>query len=119
MDDILIHIPDKIVADDIKSYLTNKSETHLFSNIYKGKTYISPNRMIDYTDRQTIELYNGSFNMGYYFRVVYSVVKNKYIYYKNNTGEILEEYFSSENWLHFHSYVFKDLLDIFIWFNEK
>ena len=40
MEDILQHIPDTIVVDDIRNFDSKK--THLFSNIYNGRTFINP-----------------------------------------------------------------------------
>jgi hypothetical protein len=38
MDAFLVQLPDKIVADDIINYLTKKTDKHLFSDIYRGRT---------------------------------------------------------------------------------
>lgn len=120
IDDILNRLPDKIVADDIKNYLDEKTKTHLFSDIYKGRTSLSPNRMIQYlsnTDR--VVLYGGGWGMGNYIEVYYSTKEKKYIYYNTSgaVGQGTHADFESEDWTEFYTYVRKDLLDTFISFN--
>ena len=67
MEDILIHIPDKIVVDDIKNYLDKKTDKHFFSDIYNGKTFLSPNYLIKYySNKDIINLYEGGLGMGNY-----------------------------------------------------
>ena len=119
MEDILIHIPDKIVVDDIKNYLDKKTDKHLFSDIYNGKTSLSPNYLIKYySNKDIINLYEGGLGMGNYISIAYSIKENIYIYYTINTNENPVENYKSDNWFEFQSYVRKELLDIFIRFNS-
>ena len=120
IEDILNHLPDKIVADDIKNYLDNITETHLFSDIYKGRTSLYPNRLIHYlSNADSVVLYVGGWGMGNYIEVHYSTKEKKYRYYCTNDTVDKETYvnFESEDWTEFYTYVRKDLLDTFIWFN--
>jgi hypothetical protein len=52
----------------------------------------------------------------YGIEVHYSIKEKKYIYYNISDGDIYEK-FKSEDWIEFHTYVRKDLLDMFIHFN--
>ena len=120
MEDCLIHLPDKIVADDIKNFLHEKTDKHLFSDIYKGRTSLSPNFMIkygnaDYSD--VIYLYEGGLGMGNYHSVVYSIKQQNYIYYTINANEKPHEIFKCENWKEFYTHVRKELIDMFVLFN--
>jgi hypothetical protein len=125
IDDFLIILPDKIVADDIKNFLTKNTNTHFFSNIYEGKTLLNPTPFIKhFSNSETIYLYEGSLGSGNYIRVVYSIKEKKYIYYtinekkyvyyKINQDQLEREDFKSDNWLEFHSYVCKKILEYFI-----
>lgn len=117
MDAFLVQLPDKIVADDIINYLTKKTDKHLFSDIYRGRTALRPNDFIEYGYKDIIHLYEGGLGMGNYIRVSYSVKENKYIYYTMNANEEPREAFTSDNWSEFHSHVRIKLLDLFVWFN--
>lgn len=120
MESFLNLLPDKIVADDIKNYLNEKTKTHLFSDIYEGRTTLSPNRMIQhFSNADRVVLYGGGWGMGNYIEVHYSIKEKKYIYYftSDTVGEGTRAEFKSENWIEFHTYVRKDLLDTFIHFN--
>ena len=79
----LIHLSDEIVADDIRNFVSKKTNTHLFSNIYEGKTFINP-RGFDLYDLKyntdLIYLYEGGFGMGHYCSITYSIKQKKYIY---------------------------------------
>ena len=120
MEDFLIHLPDKIVADDISNFLLKKTNKHFFSDIYEGRTLLTPNDIMQYnSNSDVIYLYEGGAGFGNYLRVSYSIKENKYIYYTINQGETPQENFKSENWTEFHTYVRKHLLDIFIWFNKS
>ena len=117
IEDILNRLPDKIVADDIKNYLDNITETHLFSDIYKGRTSLYPNSLIKYLpNADRVLLYGGGWGMGNYIEVHYSTKEKKYMYYCIS-GEETHVNFESEDWTEFYTYVRKDLLDTFIWFN--
>lgn len=119
MEEALIHIPDKFVADDIRNFLTKKTDTHLFSNIYEGKTFINPYNFDFYRNSDSIKLYEGGFGMGYYCELAYSIEQKKYIYYIfDHECEKLREGYKSENWEEIHDHVWKELLDIFISFNN-
>ncbi len=116
----LNRLPDRIVADDIKNYLDKKTETHLFSNIYKGRTILSPNLMIEnFSNADSVALYGGGWGMGNYIEVRYSIKEKKYMYYYTSgaIGEGTHADFESEDWTEFYTYVRKDLLDTFIHFN--
>lgn len=120
IDEVLIKLPNKIVAEDIKNFLTKKKNKHLFSDIYNERTLINPNSFIKYTSNlDIISLYEGGTGLGTYLRVVYSIKENKYIFYTINQFEDPVENFKSENWLEFYLYVCKKLFDIFIWFNKE
>jgi len=121
MEDILNRLPDKIVADDIKNYLDKKTETHLFSDICKGRTlYPYEAYWIEYaSNADRVVLYGGGFGMGNYVVVHYSIKEKKYMYYCTS-GEVDEDthaHFESENWTEFYTYVRKDLLDTCVSFN--
>jgi hypothetical protein len=119
MEKLLLHLPDKIVADDITNFLLEKTNKHLFSDIYEGRTILNPNYLIQYnSNSDVISLYEGGVGFGNYLKVSYSIKENKYIYYTINQGESPRENFKSDNWLEFHTYVRKELLDLFIWFNK-
>ena len=118
MEDCLLQLPDKIVADDITNFLSKKTDKHLFSDIYNGKTCLNPNYFIRYYGNVNIHLYEGSFGFGNYIKVIYSTKENKYIYYTINPNENPREDFASENWVEFHTYVRKALLNIFMWFDK-
>ena len=119
MEDYFKDVPDKIVADDIKNYLSKKTDKHFFSDIYKGRTVLRPNDLIEfYSNKDIITLYQGGLGMGNYIRVEYSTKENKYIYYTINSNEKQREDFKSDNWVEFHTYVRKELLDLLILFND-
>lgn len=120
MEECLIHLPDKIVADDIQNYLSGKTDKHLFSDIYEGRTALRPNVLIEYySNKDIICLYEGGLGMDNYIRVAYSKDENKYIYYTINSNENPREDFKSDNWVDFHTYVRQQLLYIFLWFNKQ
>jgi len=117
--EILDKLPDKVVIDDIKNYLTNKTGSHLFSNIYEGKTLLSPDNFIKYrATPHIIYLYSGGCGQGNYINIAYSFDDNKYIYVIINAGENPRTAFKSENWEEFHAYVCKDLHNLFTWFKK-
>ena len=119
MENYFKDVPDTIVTDDIKNYLSKKTDKHFFSDIYKGRTVLRPNDVIEfYYNKDIITLYQGSLGMGNYITVEYSTRENKYIYYTINSNEKPRENFKSDNWEEFHTYVRKELLDLLIWFND-
>ena len=71
MEKLLIHLPDKIVADDITNFLLKKTNKHLFSDIYEGRTILNPNCLMQYNS-EAISLYEGGVGFGNYLRVSYS-----------------------------------------------
>lgn len=118
--DIVSRLPDKIVADDITNYLTGKTKTHLFSAIYENRTSLYPNGLIQHmSNADKIGLYEGGWGTGNYISVHFSITEKKYLYYKTggpvNVDTLVD--FQSEDWTEFYTYVRKDLLDTFIWFN--
>ena len=120
MEDILLRLPDKIVADDVKNYLDKTKTHHLFSDIYKGRTSLYPHPMIQYlSNADRIVLYGGGWGMGNYLEVHYSTKTNKYMYYQTggSVDEKTQVHFECDNWTEFYTYVRKNLLDTFIWFN--
>jgi hypothetical protein len=64
-----------------------------------------------------INLYAGGWGHGFYIRVWYSIKEKIYIY---DAGEIsnFSVIFKSGNWIEFHEYVRKYLLETFIHFNK-
>lgn len=116
IEDVLNQLPDEIVADDIKNYLNKTTDSHLFSNIYEGKTIISPFTMIKhFKNQETIILYHGGFGLGKYVEIAYSKKQNKYIYYTlcNEENKNYKEHFKCENWVEFCTYVRQHLLDTY------
>jgi hypothetical protein len=113
-------LPDKIVVNDIENYLNKTSDKHFFSDIYEGRTPINPNGMIEYycVGADVYTLYSGTWGLGFYIDICYSTKEQKYIYYQTSENT-KHEIFKSENWEEFHTYVRKDLYDMFIWFNDQ
>jgi hypothetical protein len=119
MEEFLNELPDKIVADDIQDYLSRKTNKHFFSDIYNGRTVLSPNELMQYySNEDIICLYDGGLGMGNYSRVAYSTKENKYIYYTMNSNEDPREDFKSDDWKKFHTHVRKELLELCIWFDK-
>jgi hypothetical protein len=115
--DTLVNLPNKIVSDDIVNFLDLKTDKHLFSDIYEGRTTLNPYRLLEKSPLDRINLYAGGWGHSFYIRVWYSIKENIYTY---DAGEIgnFSVIFKSGNWIVFHEYVRKDLLDTFIHFNK-
>lgn len=127
METVLLKIPDKIVADDIRNFLINwkstttKTPEHLFSNIYEGRTLITPNTLIEYkSSSDFINLYEGGVGLGHYIGVGYLVDKKKYVYYTCTYGNPVFNYqFETDKWDEMYTYAKKEMLELFIHFNKS
>ena len=115
-------LPDKIVADEVVNYVHTPPphHTHLFSNIYKGRTTLNPAAEYKwhmFLDK--ITLYDGGWGQGNYIEVSYSTKENMYIYASGNGDSYTcnNTLFKSGNWVEFHEYVRKDLHEMFVHFN--
>ena len=105
---------------NLGNFLNKKTDKHFFSNIYKERTTLNPNYLIEeMSNEYKIPLYTGGWGMGYYIDVDYFIKEQKYVYYAHEGGTTLTELFKSDNWKEFSEYVRKDLLDMFIHFNEN
>ena len=56
----IIHLPDKFVADDITTFLLKKTNKHLFSDIYEGRTILNPNCLMQYNSEA---IFRGYFSL--------------------------------------------------------